>query len=174
MAKQKGPVYITGTKDGITYYEMNGKHYARRKSSLSRKRVKNDPAFELTRAYAGLMAAASQLAAAVYRRLPKDKKKHALYRTLTGQALQLLKRGMDKELILEKLQPVKVKAVQQQPAVVMRGCVIRTIKGGKAEIPVRYRVAENGGLEEVSAERDVRLRVVWRSWSANLYSFLIT
>lgn len=40
MAKQIGPVFITGTIGDICFYKMDGQYYARMKSSLSSKRVK--------------------------------------------------------------------------------------------------------------------------------------
>lgn len=104
MSKQKGPVYFTGTVDGICYYKMNGRYYARRKSTLSRKRVKRDPSFTLTRKYANLLGQASRIAVGVYRLLPKDQKKIALYRAMTGQAMAMLKQGADEAAIRERLQ----------------------------------------------------------------------
>ncbi|HEU4554196.1 MAG TPA: hypothetical protein VFS25_15230 [Chitinophaga sp.] len=104
MPRQTGPVYITGTIDGICYYKMDGEYLYRRKSSLSRKRVKKDPAFALTRVYADLMAQASRLASAVYRQLPKARKGVALFHAMTGEALLLLKQGVSVDVIHEKLQ----------------------------------------------------------------------
>jgi len=104
MSKQKGPVYFTGTVDGICYYQLNGEYYARRKSTLSRKRVKRDPAFALTRKYAELLGQASRVAVSVYRLLPKDQKKIALYRAMTGVAMAMLKKGADEVSIRERLQ----------------------------------------------------------------------
>jgi hypothetical protein len=102
MPKQKG-LFITGTYNGICYYKMNGQYYCRRKSTLSRKRVKRSPAFKLTMKYAGLLGQASQVAAEVYRSLPRAQRKHALYRALTGQAMQLLKAGMEAAMAAEQL-----------------------------------------------------------------------
>lgn len=116
MAKQSGPVYITGTVAGICYYKLNGKFYARRASTLSRKRVKNAPAFALTRKYASLMAEASKLAAAVYRPIPRSKRKHALYRAMTGQAMALLKKGVDKAVVSKQLELMREKAIAIKPA----------------------------------------------------------
>lgn len=116
MSKQSGPVYITGTIDGICYYKMNGNYYARRKSTLSRKRVKTSPAFALTRAYAALMAEASRLAAEVYWQVPRSKRKHALYRALTGQAMTLLKKGTDKEAIRKQLEQLREQALVVKPS----------------------------------------------------------
>src|SRR5690606_36623465 len=104
MAKQHGPHYVTGTYNGICFYRMDGRYYARRKSTLSGKRVKRDPSFTLTMVYANIMAQASQLAAGVYRQLPAARRKHALYRALTGQAMQLLKAGKDAAAVVAALQ----------------------------------------------------------------------
>lgn len=102
MPKQKG-LFITGTYNGMCYYKMNGQYYVRRKSTLSGKRVKRSPAFKLTMKYAGLLGQASRIAGEVYRSLPRAQRKHALYRALTGQAMQLLKAGTAAELVVEQL-----------------------------------------------------------------------
>jgi len=125
MPKQKGPVYYTGTHGDACFYKMDGQYYVRKKSSLSGKQVKNAPSFELTRVYADLLAQASRLAAAVYRLLPKEQKKLTLYRAMTGEALRMLKQGVDAGVISTQLQAycapkvVKVKSargtVNKQP-----------------------------------------------------------
>jgi hypothetical protein len=102
MPKQKG-LFITGTYNGMCYYKMNGQYYVRRKSTLSGKRVKRSPAFKLTMKYAGLLGQASRMAGEVYRSLPRAQRKHALYRALTGLAMQLLKAGTAAELVVEQL-----------------------------------------------------------------------
>ena len=118
MPKQKG-LFITGTYNGICYYKMNGQYYCRRKSTLSRKRVKRSPAFKLTMKYAGLLGQASQVAAEVYRSLPRAQRKHALYREWTGQAMQLLKAGMEATMVVEQL--------KQQCVMVQQTTVINDI-----------------------------------------------
>lgn len=65
------------------------------KSSLSRKRVKTDPKFAVTMAYAGLLGKASKIASAFYRTLPKEQKIKGFYKQLTGKAMQWLKEGYD-------------------------------------------------------------------------------
>jgi hypothetical protein len=104
MAKQPGPVYYTGTWGDTCFYEMDGKYLMRRKSSLSGKRVKRDPAFALTRIYAGLLAQASPIASAVYRKMPRDKRRHAQYREMTGAAQHMLKQGMTAEAVSAQLE----------------------------------------------------------------------
>jgi len=124
MPKQKGPVYFTGTRGDACFYKMDGQYYVRKKSSLSGKRVKESSSFELTRVYADLLAQASRLAAAVYRPLPREQKKLTLYRAMTGEALQMLKQGVDAEVISAHLQAycapkvVKVKPAERKRAAV--------------------------------------------------------
>jgi hypothetical protein len=155
MAKQQGPNFITGTVGGICFYSMDGKFYARRKSSLSKKRVKNDPAFELTRVYAGLMGRASKIASAVYQTLPRDTRKHELYRALTGKALQSLKEGLDetavKERLLAELAVTKPAPKPERPIVVMPGkSVVRTVwqQGGKIVVECKAPVAATTTTEK--------------------------
>jgi hypothetical protein len=93
MAKQEGPFFITGTIGQVCFYRLHEDYYARTKSSLNGTRVKSDPAFGKTMIYAGLLKEASLLASAVYRGLARDKRIHALYRQLTGEAMRLLREG---------------------------------------------------------------------------------
>ncbi|SEN89805.1 hypothetical protein SAMN04488505_11477 [Chitinophaga rupis] len=114
MPKQKGPVFYTGTRGDACFYKMDGQYYVRRKSTLSGKRVKRDKAFTLTRVYADLLGQASRLAAAVYRCLPREERKHAQYRAMTGEALRMLKEGVVADIIsarLEQAYVVKEEAV---------------------------------------------------------------
>ncbi|HEU4551356.1 MAG TPA: hypothetical protein VFS25_00915 [Chitinophaga sp.] len=119
MAKQTGPVYYTGTRGDTCFYEMEGEYYMRRKSSLSSKRVKRDPAFALTRIYAGLLAQASPIASAVYRKIPRDKRRHAQYREMRGAAQRMLKQGITAEAISAQLEQkyLHVHNVEITPAV---------------------------------------------------------
>ncbi len=101
MAKQTGPVKIVGTIGNICFYEMDGEYYARLKSSLKGKRVKKDPAFQLTMMYAGWLAKASKIASVVYASLPE--KEHQQFRAMTGIAMKMLKAGAAPEDIVDHL-----------------------------------------------------------------------
>ncbi len=115
MARQVGEIKITGTIGNICFYEMEGKFYARLKSSLTGKRVKKDPRFRLTMVYADLLAQASKLASCCYRSLPKEERVHAMYRALTGMAMQMLKAGMAAEEIAMHLEGVYKKEEEKIP-----------------------------------------------------------
>lgn len=49
MAKARGILKIRGTLDDLTFYKMKGEHYVRRKSGVSKKRIKKEAVFARTR-----------------------------------------------------------------------------------------------------------------------------
>lgn len=110
MAKQTGILLITGTIGNLTFYEMNGQHYARLKSSLRGKRVKTDPAFALTMLYADRLALCSRIASQLYRSLPKEKRQVVLYREMTGTAMKLLKAGIPEDVLATTLAAIYMPA----------------------------------------------------------------
>lgn len=61
------------------------------------------------------MKEASPIAAAIYNQIPKEQKKYSLYRLLTGEALKMLKAGMNKADIIEKLQKQYIDPIIQEP-----------------------------------------------------------
>lgn len=115
MARQTGEIKIVGTIGNICFYEMEGKFYARLKSSLTGKRVKKDPRFKRTMEYAGMLVIASRLASRCYRSLPEETKVHEMYRALTGMAMKMLKVGMDAEEIAMHLEGVYKKEEEKIP-----------------------------------------------------------
>ncbi|SIN69422.1 hypothetical protein [Chitinophaga niabensis] len=106
MAKQTGPIKISGTVGNICFYKTKDGYYARLKSSLTGKRVKKDPRFKRTMEYAGMLVAASRLASRCYGSLPEEERVHAVYRKMTGMAMQMLKMGMEAEDIAIHLRGV--------------------------------------------------------------------
>jgi len=136
MPKQKGPDYYTGTRGDACFYKMDGQYYVRRKSTLSGKRVKRDKAFTLTRVYADLLGQASRLAAAVYRCLPREERKHAQYRAMTGEALRMLKEGVAAEEISARLE--QMYAVKEEIAVVTAEPVVeaKVLKADRSKTAV--------------------------------------
>ena len=182
MSKQCGPVYITGTVKGICYYRMNGKYYARRKSTLSRKRVKRDRVFALTRKYAELLGQASSIAARVYRLLPKAQKKLSLYRAMTGQAMGMLKRGMSEEKVKERLEQEVRKGMKVtadvKPVVRMRGemggmNVVRTVwrRGAKGlEYEQKKWRSQAPVWTVMTGDRVYEVRVGERRWDGQFFS----
>jgi hypothetical protein len=104
MAKQAGEIIIVGTIADITFYVMDGQGYARKKSSLTGKRVKKDPRFKRTMQSAHRLARASQLASLVYRSLPREKQVYALFRELTSMAICIIKEGKSEAEVVAFLQ----------------------------------------------------------------------
>src|SRR4026207_1333849 len=107
MAKQTGVIKIRATIGGICFYKLYEDHYARKKRSLSKKRVKTSSAFKNTMVYANRLAEASVIGSKVYRLLPKEKKDRELYQKIVGIIMQLLKKGTEKEEIIRMLKNEK-------------------------------------------------------------------
>jgi len=84
-------------------------------SSLTGSRVKKDPAFQGFRKSGNRMKEASPIVAALYNQIPKEQKKYSLYRLLTGETLKMIKHGMSKADITDKLQKLYIDPVLQQP-----------------------------------------------------------
>ncbi|MGG9963196.1 hypothetical protein [Ferruginibacter sp. SUN106] len=103
MAKQKGPLYLQGTIDDLTFYKMHGTHLVRKKTSLNKERVSTDPAFANSRKSSSVFAVAAAIASQVYRSLPKAKRKKGLTGRLTGKANTLLHQGKNNDAIIAEL-----------------------------------------------------------------------
>lgn len=82
---------FVGTRHNICIYKMYGRYYIRSASTLDGKRVKQDPKFRKTMQYAALLSKASRIGSVVYNELPLHRKKHTLYRKITGEAMTWLK-----------------------------------------------------------------------------------
>jgi hypothetical protein len=104
MARQTGDIIITGTIDDIIFYIMDGKGYARKKSSLKGTRVKKDPRFKRTMQSAQRLARGAQLASKVYRSLPREEQVYGLFRELKSMAILALKEGKSEEEVVTLLQ----------------------------------------------------------------------
>ena len=104
MAKQIGDIILAGTIDDITFYKMEGKGYARKKTSLTGKRVKRDPRFKRTMQSANRFGRGNQLASKVYRSLPRPKQVYALFKELKRIAILALKEGNSEAEVAEQLQ----------------------------------------------------------------------
>jgi hypothetical protein len=100
MPINKSNIIFIGNAGGICGYLSHGFNIIRKSSSLTATRVAEDPAFKGFRNSGNRMKEASPIAASLYNLLPKEQKLYALYRMLTGEALKMIKQGVDKELIM--------------------------------------------------------------------------
>ena len=103
MPIKKDDIAITGTQGGITCYISQGKNIFRTASPLTGARVKKDPAFAGFRKSSNRMREAAPIAASLYHQIPKEKKEFSLYRRLTGEAIKMIRDGIDQEIITQKL-----------------------------------------------------------------------
>lgn len=134
MAKQGEGLQLEGTIGWVTFYQLNGKYYARRRSKLARKTVKYSPRFEKTRQYASWLGKASSITASIYRSLPKERQVYALYCELKSLAYGWLKEGITEEEIKGKLEE-SVKPGEEKKKALPVGR-----KGKKVKAPVAKRL----------------------------------
>jgi hypothetical protein len=96
------PPPFTGTKYGVTVYQLpDEKYYVRMKSSITGERIKKDPVFKGFRKSSGRMKTASPIASFVYQQLRV--KNYPLYREMTGKAMLWLKEGISAAIITDRL-----------------------------------------------------------------------
>ncbi len=107
MAKRLTNNIITGNDPRLgmcfyysPYFDQN---IWRRASSLTGKRTRKDPAFKGFRQSSNRLKEASPIAASLYKLVPEPVKRYALYRTLTGEAIKMLKEGIEVAVITETL-----------------------------------------------------------------------
>ena len=119
MAKQTGAIIIEGTIDDITFYQMEGKGYARSKSRLRGERVKRDPRFQRTMQSANRFAKGNQLASTVYRSLPREEQVYTLFKELKRTAILAIKEGKEEAevMMLLRQRVVMTKEVTRAGAV---------------------------------------------------------
>jgi hypothetical protein len=107
MGKRLTYNIITGSDPGLRLCFYYSPHFDqniwRRGSSLTGERTKKDPAFKGFRQSSNRLKQASPIAASLYKMVPEKVKQYALYRTLTGEAIKMLKEGMEATLIRETL-----------------------------------------------------------------------
>jgi hypothetical protein len=159
MAKQIGDIILVGTIDDITFYEMEGKGYARSKSCLTGERVKRDPRFKRTMQSAHRLGGGSQLASKVYRSLPRPEQVYALLKELRRIAVLAIKEGKEETDVLALLQQrvsntngiKKPATTAAQPAMrpptgqAKKAPRLFRLYGGRAKPVGRQRAKQTGG-----------------------------
>jgi hypothetical protein len=103
MPINKSNIIFIGNAGGICGYLFKGVNIVRKSSSLTGRRVAEDPAFKGFRNSGNRMKQASPIASSLYNLLPKEHKVFALYRTITGEALKMIKQGINVEFIKTRL-----------------------------------------------------------------------
>ncbi len=110
---------ITGIdrKLNLYYYysPYSGKNIVRRCTSLTGERVKKDAAFRGFRESGNRMKEASPIAASLYKLVPAEIKQYSFYRTLTGEALKMLKASKDSVTIAETLKQIYIDPLLREP-----------------------------------------------------------
>jgi len=119
MAKRLTDNIITGNDPHLRmsfYYSPHyGQNIWRRGSSLTGERTKTDPAFKGFRQSSDRLKQASPIAASLYKLVPEQIKQYTLYRTLTGEAIKMLKEGMEAAIIAETLKKKYINPLLEPP-----------------------------------------------------------
>ena len=119
MAKRGTDNVITGNDPNLRMYFYYSPHYGqniwRRGTSLTGERTKKDPAFKGFRQSSSRLKVASPIAASLYKMLPEHVKQYALYRTLTGEAIKMLKEGINAAVIAETLKTKYITPLLDSP-----------------------------------------------------------
>ena len=129
MPFKTGNIAFTGSDGVICCYYSQGRFIYRSASSLTGERVKKDPAFEGFRKSCNRMKEASPIAAALYKQIPAAQKQYSIYRLLTGEALKLIKQGIDKKVIAEKLHQLYIDPILQKTAAKTKSDHQTSLKG---------------------------------------------
>src|ERR1044072_6162831 len=103
MPEVFAPFPIQRTMCNLTFYMIEGRNFVRKKSSLTRRKVLYSPQFARTRHNASLMAKAAKIGSAVYNALPEYWRQGWMYRSFTGEAYTLLKKGRKEDEIQQVL-----------------------------------------------------------------------
>jgi hypothetical protein len=119
MAKRLTNNIITGNDPRLGMCLYYSPHFDlniwRRASSLTGERTKKDPAFKGFRQSCSRLKEASPIAASLYKQIPEQVKQYALYRTLTGEAIKMLKEGMEAVFITETLKKKYIEPLLDAP-----------------------------------------------------------
>jgi hypothetical protein len=151
MAQQCGPLFFECTWDQITFYKMDGKYYARKKSRLTREKVLTHPAFHKTRLAADLLATASKIASSIYSDLPIDWRQFWMFRSFTGEAQTMMKEGLNAQEAYDRLWKTYVEYwVIYQHATGIPLKTGRTFKKSPKTKPYKTRLRHRGGEDKYS------------------------
>jgi hypothetical protein len=161
MARQIGDIIIVGTIDDITFYEMEGKGYARRKSSLKGTRVKKAKEFARTMQSARRLGRGSQLASKVYRSLPRQEQVYALFKELKHIAVLAIKDGKGEAEVMVALQQQAGRAAAGKKTGTPAGqAVVRRKTRQVKKTPRLFRVlgggAKKAGRQGITGERPLQ------------------
>jgi hypothetical protein len=103
MAIMEKGVHVSATVGNVCFYQMGGRTYQRKKSSLTRKRVLKSKSFEKTRKCAADLGRAARIGSVIYKALPGDIRDRWIYRAITGEAASLLYEGKEEQEVKDLL-----------------------------------------------------------------------
>src|SRR5664279_258458 len=103
MCINKGEFSYTGSDGGICGYFLFNQNIIRSASKRTGASMQENAAFDGFRKSGNRMKEAAPIAAGLYKQIPKSQKQYSFYRFLTGEALKMIKEGVDQTTIVEIL-----------------------------------------------------------------------
>jgi hypothetical protein len=103
MPKQAGIIKFSGTIDQLTFYELYGDYYVRRKTSLDKNRVMQDPAFENSRKRMVEFGVASKFCSPIYHSFAPMYKGKGIQQKMSGRAHSYFLQGKSEEYVRMQL-----------------------------------------------------------------------
>jgi hypothetical protein len=104
MATQDGHMPYRGTLNNLTGRRLkNGKYVVGKKSSLDKKRVKSDPAFEGSRQSSSRFSTGQRFASEIYKKIFPLKGRYSLFVKLRSTAILMLKEEKEEKEIKKNL-----------------------------------------------------------------------
>jgi hypothetical protein len=162
MAKQVGPLFITGTIDGIIFYKLGEQYYIRSKGSYkSAKYMRRDPRLKRTMQKAAQFGQASDITKEVYyRHLPREIRKHGLLEEakalLITHCQSLVPEGLVAPITpvtyVEEPSAARVEAAPAVVSTTRKSVRVSTQKTKKARYLSEWKVRRNGRLHISTSE----------------------
>ncbi len=105
MARQVG-TKITGTLDELTFYQINGNFYVRKKPQLNRKKYLHHPSYKKLRDNNNIFKKAVRITSYLHGLLPAEERRFGAFAKITGWVIKRLQEGLTEDdiyqLIIDK------------------------------------------------------------------------
>ncbi|HEY0751444.1 MAG TPA: hypothetical protein VGD26_09815 [Chitinophagaceae bacterium] len=99
--------FLVGTYDDMTFYKMEGKYYARKKSSLTGTKYRTHKSFEGSRRSNGRFGMGNKIASQVYREIPEQEREYELFCKMKSASIAMIKAGKEESDVIEGLRVLK-------------------------------------------------------------------
>jgi hypothetical protein len=161
MARQAGPLFITGTIDDMVFYKMGDKYYMRLKGEptpATKKRMAQAEHYPVLCRRKQEFKQAAQWVRSWYYTLPKAVRKHGLFGQLTGKAVRWLRAGKtEAEIKVLGLKAAMPKQKEPEPRKAAKPVENSTVKENTIQEFSTWRISANGSMNIDSADKRIQI-----------------